>query len=469
MTIPFLRRLGRALLLGALTALPLTAQATAVVLGDGAFDVTLLTHASSAPADGDARMAEYFRACRQRLALPAADSSAVARSRPWDWTLGGTADPGTLTVLVSRSTRDEVSCQAPASLRALAYLRGFRVTSDTLYPYDAAITGVAVVRDSQLIMPVDGERVALTRITQRGLVTVSGAIVRISVPIDGLVPDSLGEVHDLRIAITTPELEQPHLVRIPWWALRPIWRQLLVARARALPGARSAADSAILLRTDAPTLSEPQRLEARVRLGTAFAEAGDLGAARMLLAEAVGAEPCLTLAPAASTPARTIVSQVRRAKARCVANMPLTVGRALAIPGFGHFDTPRRRVTSVATLLAVAGTLAASQSTNDEAKRLYAEYRAFDSTVPNEASTNAALLYDRAEDKRAFGTTLVVLGAVMWGASVVEAAWAEHRQEQRLARVRDVDARAPRVGFAPHAAPGRLGLALTLPARETAR
>lgn len=489
MTTPHaLRRLGRALLLIGLAALPAAAQRgtptkapaplpppplayapSAVVISDGAFDVTLLTHASANVSEGSRRMADYFRLCRDRFGVPAADSSAVARSMPWDWTTGGTADPGTLTILVGRATPNELDCRSTEGQRSYAYLRGYRVTADTAYPYAAALSGVSVVRDSQVVAPVDDERVTLTRITQRGLVTVPGAILRVSVPLDSIAPDSLGELHELSILVAAPDLPEPHRVRIPSWALRPIWRQALAARARVLSGDRSADEAAILLRPDPPGVSEPRRLEARVRVGTAFADAGDVAAARVLLAEAVASEPCLTLAPAASAPAGRIVSQMTRPRARCVADMRLAVGRALLVPGLGHFDTPRRRIASVATFLAVVGTLAASQSTNDEAKRLYAEYRAFDSTVPGEATATAGKLYRKAEDTRVFGSALVVTGATIWGASILESAWAERRQQRRLARVRDMDVRSPRVGIAPFGAPGRIGVTLTRPARETSR
>lgn len=447
---------------------PLGYAPAPVVVSDGAFDVTLLTDASVNLPDGDRRMAEFYRACREQMPFPAADSSAIARSQPWDWSAGGTADPGTLTILVSRNTAAETDCRVSPALRAFAYARGYRVTTDTAYPYAASITGVSVQRADALIVPVDGERPALTRITPRGLVTVAGGLVRISVPIDSIPPDSLGEVADLVVRIATSDRPQPHDVRIPWWALRPIWRQMLVARARTLPGVRHVADAAILQRAD-PPMTEERRLEARVRTGIAFADAGDVAAARILLGEAVAAEPCLTLSAEVSAPAREIVARVRRPAARCVQNMPLTLVRAVALPGLGHVDTPRRRLQAAVTFGLVAGTLLHSQSTNAEARSLYDTYRGFDGTDPLRTSASAATLYQRAEDARARGTALVIAGAAIWGASVIEAAWTERRHQRRLARVQGMTPPSRPVGLAPFATPGGIGIALSLPAREAAR
>jgi hypothetical protein len=432
-----------------------------VLITSGMYDVVLLTHASAAGLGDPRRAAEWFRSCRQRLAIPASDSLAVVRSQPWEWSAGPVTDPNSITFLVSRTPREVVDCEASDAATAIAHARGFRVTADTAYPYDATITEVNVRRGEARLTSADVERVAATRLTRRGLITVSAALLRLSLPVDDLAPDSLGGVSDLELEIVSPDSALPHRIAIPWSKLRPVWEQLLRARAERrsaeLFGTVTAPLEA-LARADA---SAAERLDAQVRVGDAFARAGDLSAARVVLGRAVEEEPCLTLAASMDGASRGIVDRVERPRDRCTANLPLVVGRATLLPGFGHLQGTRRRFYAVAMLSAVAGTLAASQSTNDEAKALYARYLAADDPDPAQAAGAAARLYDQAESKRLAGRNLVIAGAALWGASIIEAAVTERRLVSRLARVRDF-ATARRVSVSPYAGPDRVGLAVTL-------
>lgn len=126
-----------------------------------------------------------------QLSIPASDSLAVVRSQPWDWSADAVTDPGSLTLLVSRTPRQAIDCGASAASTAIAYARGFRVTADTAYPYDATITEVNVFRGETRISSALVERVAATRVTLRGLITVPAALLRLSLPIDDVAPDSL--------------------------------------------------------------------------------------------------------------------------------------------------------------------------------------------------------------------------------------------------------------------------------------
>lgn len=437
-------------------ALPPDAQ----VVSDSLFDVVLLTHASAATLGDGRRSAEWFRACRTKLALPASDSLTVIRSQPWDWSATGVVDPTTVTVLVSRTPRNPVDCAASAAATAAAYARGFRVTGDTAYPYDAAITAVNVRRGATMLTPIDVERVAATRLTVRGLVTVSSALVRVSVPIDGFAPDSTGRTRDVELEIIAADSILPHRIHLPWRVIRPIWEQMLLARAQRA-SAELGASAVMPLETISRSAStRAQRLDARVGLGNALASAGDVAAARVLLGQAVQEEPCLTLGASMDATARQVVEAVDRPRDRCRANMTTTLARATLLPGFGQIHSTPRRIYAVAVLATVASTLAASQSTNDEAERLYARYLAVDNADPVLAAAEAAQLYDDAESKRLMGRDLVAIGVGIWGASILEAAISERRLIRRLDRVRGYQVR-QRVSVMPHASPTRVGLAVT--------
>lgn len=205
-----------------------------VIVPDGRFDVVLLTQASAAALGDSRRMREYYRACRRRLAVPPSDSLAVFRSRTWDGGTGEAADPDNLTLLVSRTVRTEVDCLAAEGLRATAFARGFRVTTDTLYPYVTEIMSVTVRRGERVISSGDLERIPATRITMRGLVTVAAGMVRLSVPIDSVAPGPDGQMHDLELEIASADSSVAHVIAIPWVSLRPMWEQVLRSRATRL-------------------------------------------------------------------------------------------------------------------------------------------------------------------------------------------------------------------------------------------
>lgn len=447
-------------------ALPAVAQRATVpppspaIITSGQYDVALLTHASATGLSDPRRAAEWFRACRTQLAVPASDSLAVVRSQPWDWSAEPVTDPGTLTLLVSRTPRQLIDCGASAAATATAYARGFRVTADTAYPYDATITEVNVYRGEARVTSAVIERVAATRVTLRGLITVPAALLRLSLPIDDVAPDSLGRVSDLELEIVSPDSSLPHRVAIPWAKLRPVWEQLLRARAERRSADLAGSVTAPLVTLARPETSAADRLDAQVLVGDAFARAGDLNAARVVLGHAVEDEPCLTLATSMDATARGIVDRVARPRDRCTANLPLVVGRATLLPGFGQLQGTRRKLYAVAVLSAVAGTLSASQSANDEAKALYARYLAVEDPSPIIAAVRAGELYDQAESKRLAGRNLVIAGATIWGASILEAAFTEQRLVARLARVREYST-ARRVSVSPYAGSDRVGLAVT--------
>lgn len=429
-----------------------------IIVPDGRFDVVLLTHASAAALGDASRMREYYRACRRQLAVPPWDSLAVIRSRTWDWSTGGIADPDNLTFLVSRTVRTEVDCLAPAGPRATAFARGFRLTTDTLYPYVTEVTSVTVRRGERVISSGDLERIPATRITMRGLVTVAAGMVRLSVPIDSFAPGPDGQMHDLELEIASADSPGARVIAIPWVSLRPMWEQVLRSRASRL--ATAAASVALLAELDEPELSAAGRLDARVRLGSHFADGADTASARVVLGRAVLDEPCLTLGAASPALAREIVAHVSRPRDWCRASIGRTLAQATLLPGLGQTRGITRKLVGAAVLGAVVSTLLASQQANDEAKSLYAEYLAVDG--PNQVVTAnlTASLYDRAESRRTAGTRLVMLGAGLWGASIVEATWTEYRLTRRLARVQDFQVRARSIGLTRGGPQGRLGLSL---------
>lgn len=438
------------------------------VVPDGGFDVVLLTHASAAALGDAARMSEFFSACRRRLAIPATDSLAVIRSRTWDWTSGATADDGMLTFLVSRSTPSEVDCLTREGSRAVALARGLRVTSDTTYPYAAAITAVTAFRGERQVGGDALERIPVTRMTQRGLITISDGIVRLSVPIDSFAPLADGRVTDLELAIATADTTLAHRIAIPWSVVRPMWEQVLRARAARLAAEPAAVNAALLTRLAATDIPAADALDARVLAGSNFAAAGDSASARIILGRAVSEEPCLTLGAAAEPLARAIVGVAHRPADRCRASIGMTFAQATLVPGLAQLRSPKRRILGALVLGAVIGSLVSSQSANDEAKQLYQEYREVDGPDPQINAALAARLYDQAESRRLAGSRLVLFGAGVWGASIAEATWAEYRLGQRLDRVQGYEPRARSVSVAPRLAPsltsngarGRVGVAL---------
>jgi hypothetical protein len=429
-------------------------------ISDGRYDVVLLTHGSAAALVERAPMADWFGACRKQHTLPATDSVTVVQSQPWDWNAPAVAEPASLSILVSRASGSLVGCSASPAATAVAVARGFQVSSDTTFPYDASIVSATLRRGDSLVPSMDVERIAATRLTRRGLITIAAGLLRISVPMDAVAPDSSGTAHDVEIEIVAPDAQVPHRLVIPWTLLRPLWEQVLETRARAVAAefATGAAADAALVRSGAG--SKVDRLAAQVRLGDAFVRSGDLPMARVVLGRAVEEEPCLTLAATMPERTRAVVDQVERPRDRCRAHLPLTVVRATLLPGLGRLDGPNRKLLGGALLATVAGTLTLSQSTNASAKDLYAQYRAVDGTDAGLVASRAAALYDQAESKRVMGRSLVMVGVGLWAATIVEAALSEQRLARRLERVQGYSI-ARHVGVAPVAGPSRVGLALS--------
>jgi hypothetical protein len=424
------------------------------------FDIVLLTHASAAALGDERRMTRFFHECRRQLAIPAGDSLAFIRSRQWEPAAGTSADADNLTVIVGRSVRTKLDCLVGDDLRAAAFARGFRVTSDTLYPYEPAITSLNFLRGERIVSSGELERISSTRLTARGLITVAGGLVRITVPIDSLAPAADGRADSLRLEITTADSNVARRVAIPWSAVKPMWEQVLRARAERLSGAAAVEGPALLQRLASPGMTPQAALDARVKLGVLFAEAGDVAAARTLLARAVADEPCLTLSAASPASARAIVAEVHRPADRCRASVGLTAAQAAVVPGLAHLRTPKRRLIGAFVFGAVVQSLVRSQAAKDEAKDAYFRYLLVDGTDPAFTANLAAGLYDEAESRRLAGRRLVTFGAALWGASIVEATWSEYRLSQRLARVQDFDTRVRSVSLAPSGATGRVGIAL---------
>ncbi|MCE9601127.1 MAG: hypothetical protein K8S21_02800 [Gemmatimonadetes bacterium] len=433
-----------------------------VVVRDSRFDVLFLTRTSAAALDDSVRMSRYFGACRKVTVLRAEDSVAVIRSRLWDWGGSDGDDGDRLTLLVTRTSPNAVGCGTGDDLRATALARGFRVTTDVAYPYGTAITAVRVLRGSSSILPSGIERMPTSRITARGLLTIDGDMVRVSVPIDSLAPAADGRVSDMEIEITIADSSTAHRIRVPWTALQEAWEQMLSDRSARLT-ARTAAENRRLLDLLArPDQGAGRGLDARVAVGVNLSTAGDLAAARAVLGRAVHDEPCLTLGEGFPVAAREIVSAVRRPADRCRASMVRTLLQATVVPGLGQTRGTTRKAIGALVLGAVAGSLFAARSANADAKALHAEYLAVDGLDPAATARLAERLYDRAESRRLDGRRFVAVGAALWGASLAEATWTEFRLTRRLARVQDYRARVSTANVVPASGPGRVGVALTL-------
>jgi len=433
-----------------------------VVVRDSLFHVVLLTRASAVALADSGRMSAYFGVCRNTTVLRADDSLAVIRSRLWDWDSAHGADLDHLTVLVTRVSDTEVECGARGSLRATALARGFRVTRDVAYPYGTAISAITVHHGSRVILPEDVERIPTSRITARGLLTIDGDMVRITVPLDSLAPAASGRVEEMEIEVTTPDSARSHRIRVPWTAMQSLWEQVLDDRAARLDAASATESRRLVAQLAGPDGSAERTLDARVALGVSLGVSGDVAAARAILGRAVGDEPCLTLSGLAPVAAREIVAALTRPPDRCRASIPRALLQSTLLPGLGQTTGTGRKVIGALVLGAVAGTLVLSQRANDDAKTLYAEYLTIDGLDPADAAASAASAYDRAESRRLAGRRLVLAGATLWGASIAEATWTEWRLSRRLQRVQGYDVRGRSVSAAVRSAPGHIGLALNL-------
>jgi hypothetical protein len=432
-----------------------------VLVSLASWHVVMLTGASAAALESDRSVARFFSLCRVALGTPAADSAAVVRARAWEWGAPHVADHRHVTFVVTRAGTALETCRADAALRARAIARGFHAASDTLFPSFARLPGVTVQRETSPVAAVQEERADATWITGRGAVRIDGGLVRITLPIDSLAPDASGKRDDVQVVIAPSEREGEVRIPIPWSAIRPLWEQVIEARIAARSSAESVALAPFVAILKDPRRPKAAQVDARARLGAHLVTVGDSAPARALFFGALHAEPCLTFATSVPAGVQSSLAKIDRPSDRCRANLSLTVARAALLPGMGHTRTFGERSYALVVLGTVTASLVGSQRANDRTRDRYDAYLRFDGDLTGTAQLTAARLYRAAEADRRTNNRLVVVGVAAWAASIVEAAWAEHRQIRRLERVRDL--RLDRAGpsLEPFSTSGRVGLVLT--------
>ena len=449
---------GRALFSLLLAASAATAQDSArpspVLVTNAQYDVVMVTSAA-ARALGDAEaMSRYLAACGARIPIPDADSIAVMGGRPWEWESDAARAAGRVTLLVSRTIPAEVDCDSSPADRMEAFGRGLRVTTDTAERSSRRLLSVRIRRGTREIEPLERSAILSTSISRRGLHTEGGGMIRLTLPLDALVPDSTGRVDDLRIEIVGADSVYVHTMRMPWEPVRELWTQVIGERSEPLGDPVAG----IARRFEMWRIGSGPPYPAYAdwaELGAALAEAGDQPLSRVAFNVALELEPCLTFAPSMTAPARIGLEATARPPARCSANVARAALRGALLPGFGHVNGPSRTATSFVVLGFVAGTLVLSQAMNDEARALYTDYLQV-------ANTDARKAYDAAESKRVTGSVLVASAVTVWVASLAEGVWRERQRSQRLARVRGFAPAAREVGLEPRVLPRGVGLALTI-------
>lgn len=416
-----------------------------VIASNGQFDVVFVSAPAASRLGEPGALARYLASCGRALAIPEGDSAAVSSAASWDWDAPGAGEPDRVTLLVSRTIAAEVDCDGTPEERRVAFGRGLRVTRDTALRSPRRILKADLYRDDRLIEPLERTAHLSTSLSSHGLLLEQGGILRMVLPLEAFRPDSTGRIEGVRIAITGADTVYAHSMRLREEALREVWHQLLEERASRAGTAVGAGAS----------------LVEWVALGSAFAEANDDAAARIVFRSVLAGEPCTTLAASVPPRTRALFERIHRPRARCDASVGRTALRAALIPGFGHHQGARRKAAGAAVLGVVTAAMVVSQSANDEARERYAAYLALGDLTPEVAAVRLRRAYDAAESKRVLGTRLVLLSATVWAASVGEAVWRERRLVQRLDRVRAIDPARRSLEVGPTLTARGVGLSIT--------
>lgn len=444
-------------------AISLLAPAVSAQSGIGVargFRTEVLIWHSPAPTTTE-RMGRQIAACRSFARLEPGDSAALVGLRAGD----APQTPGIITVVLLASEGARLACGDSVG-RVAAAARSLRFSYDTTYVANRDIVRAALMRGSEAVTPARAERTSSAQLTPSGIRDPGHGVVVLDFLVDSIAPDSTGHFGAYGIEALYADIDVPDRFPLPDALLERVWLDAFETSGRLKALAPDAQRLFSELRRGA--LGGDARREARIRVASAFAQAGEDAAARLMLGHALRTDPCLGLDSSAATPVRDALAGITRPPARCDA-IPLrrVALRGAMLPGFGRpAETPLRTVINSLIIAGIVGTGVMGVTNQLAAYDSYDSYKAVQYRIsdPDTASLRAAEHYAAAEDSRLVSRQMYFIATGLWVASVAEGVLREHLYARYLDRVRASGATdVSRTGLAPVVAPGRIGIALTLP------
>lgn len=451
----------------------------------GRFDVLLLPSRARTATATDSLFAAFSRTCRAELEddVPA-DSSALAALDAWREFDEATAARALIAIQVTPTRTGASDCGARAQEHVASVVRGVRFGSDSRYAPASDARSAELWADGARVEPaMSGSRPVL-HVSGDSIWSDSTRQVRLYVPIDAFAATTTRGIPRMELRIWNASSDTPIIIPIPrvmvdeLWSLELPWRAARLAAAgpgatwrprfpvprdRALRDAHarfasgdvaSAASHGVARLVARRELSRSDRRVGRLVTAFALSEGGDSAASATLLASAVEADPCLTLAEAADDRHARVLDASRR-PARCTVDPKGQVARRALVPGLAQLRATRRG-TGYVFMTAFAATAGTSIVSEFGARAAYRRYETM--TTPNGAE--AARLYDDASTKRELGNATRAAALAIWALSGADVLLSEWRHRRGVAAVTRLgDAPAARLSLQP--VPGGAGIALS--------
>ena len=367
--------------------------------------------------------------------------------------------------------KSDASCtNSPAQEQSLLEF-GIEFGFDTLGLPERDAHSVEVYVGNRRVQPTAEARALLKKVGPEGYVGANGlSAIRLYLTLDALLPQGTGNA-TLRLLIfngqdsaATEMVVHDAVVRelrrelVAWSARRlemtseyppempiavPTPRDPLLRAAHASyeRGDYAAASVAALQRVDARGLTRDDRTSGLMQLGLTFAAAGEEAAARVMLREAMMAEPCLRLPAAVPARYSAMLDEYRRPY-RCE---PVAFGRILkasVVPGGITRALYPERGIGAPQIFAVTVTAVAAVALRISTNSMYAEYQ-------DEIRDSANELYEIASERNQLANMAAVAFWASYAWPVVRTAIEERRFERRLSGLTNYGSSSPRVSVTP--------------------
>lgn len=405
--------------------------------------------------------------CASRMAMtPEVRAAAAAMPLPTRWA-AAPADEWRLEILAVPGDGTRTHCGGIRTAVHAGLARGLQVLPADEGGALAAVQELQVLIDGQVVSSAMAEWVPVHRLGAAGLQPVDSAALRISLPIESLIPDERGRLPALAVRVRRAGTPEATLIPVRESDLLGLWKRALPARLargaavldtverpmltvppprdRYLAAARSdfldgdLTDGArlALVRLDDDTLNAADTRSARVMVGVAFAAQGDAEGARLVLAPVLREAPCFALAPGVAPAADAVLARLARPRASCRPGRPVRVAiQGALIPGFGRPSSRARIAVGVLEVAVMGLFLARSQEQLRQANAEYQEYLDLSllTPIPEFVQYRAQRLYNAAEGTRRAAESSFNIALGIWVVAAVEAvfsevAWGAHFRE----------------------------------------
>lgn len=464
-----------------------------IVVQGGRFEVLALSPLAALDLARDEALAPIVAACGPQLQIADADRAELIASDPWEAFDRAAAREPTFSFTIVPVQAVMADCGAGELARHAALARGIRFGRQAFYNASNDALRAQLWVNGAAVEPVLAGRASVTQVAQARVMQDGTAQVRLFVLPSMVAPTVAGRMPQVELWVWNAKDAVPDRIPVPVAVLRRLWDAELRWRAE-----RIANGAVVAIADGRPVLPMPRdtvlrfarsRLDAgdhraaavasvdrlrggdlagedlrigRLQLAFAFDAEGETDGARVVVADALSEDPCLSFA--AGTGARFVrMLDAGRPPARCTSVPLAKVALFSVVPGMGQLAGRRRTGMAFAVAATTVGGLVLASTQHAQARELHTEYNAITGFEALEEIIEVRVrdYYVRAQRKRDAANTMAAVAIGAWVVGGIEAVLAEHWHAKSL-RAADGYGRPPvRLGLVPLDGARGLGLTLT--------